>query len=154
MGQKPIMLEHNGEERSIAAWARMIGMAPQTLCDRVRRGDLSDLDSGRLYGAAPVAFVDADTPYVRDRRCQRIVRHFSDGLPFEFVGELVGVTRSRAQQLEVLAVRKCWIGLRLIELMGEPAAMKLLRKLTGRGIGRYELALQDQTRRARLKETA
>jgi len=50
--------------------------------------------------------VDADTPYEEDLAARWFVRNHPDGGTLEEVGVMLGVTRERIRQIEMMALRK------------------------------------------------
>ncbi len=106
-------LTYEGDTKPVRDWAKQLGVRPQVIWARLRKGRSPEeaLSSPRRRYPARIvrgrdALIDLDRPFESDPLAQLVVRAYPDGLTLEAVGALVGWSREKVRQVEEAALRK------------------------------------------------
>ena len=76
-------------------------------CQRMRRKEAGERRrEGMAKAADREVLIDAKTPYEEDDACWYVVHCHPEGLTMDRVGELMGVSRQRVEQIESAALKK------------------------------------------------
>jgi hypothetical protein len=139
------LITHNGETLNLGQWANRLGISRTGLHHR-----LASRPAAEALSTPPETRrvqKDASLTYDNDPTVMTAVRRNPDGMELRLIGNVLGCVHERVRVIEEQAKLKFEIGMKLIALIGEEAAILEMEALRGRNVAAYEKCLRKAQRK-------